>query len=212
MARLFLFGAVCSVLAVVVLGIGQLLKIDFQNVVYGVAAGAILGLVRMRPLYARVGAYLIGFCIAAGFYVIRLAFLPGTWVGNAVAIVIAIMLVTVIAAFTLDRVPMWAMFLGLMTFVGAYNGYFLTTPWLFETQAVSTASAILVSVAAGLVVAILVEFRVLHGGVDPIDPLAPAPANVTPPQDPQDPNPAGPPMESTDAGLAVLGTTTKGAE
>ena len=61
-------------------------------------------------------------------YVLRLAVLPATWLGNAIAVVIVLMLMTTISALTRDRLPLWAMFIGNAAFAGAYNGYFNTTP------------------------------------------------------------------------------------
>ena len=73
------------------------------------------------------------------------------------------------------------MFIGVAAFGGAYNGYFTATPWLFETQAIQVAAAMLFSAAAGFLVCILVEIRVSRGGVSKTDPMAP----LTPQNDPQ---------------------------
>ena len=175
MRRTLLFGAVVSVLAFGVIMFGQLLGLNLQNVLVGMSLGAALGLVRTSSPLTRMGAFLIGFVAGLAFYLLRLGIFPSTWLGNAIAVVITLMLLTVIAALTRDRIPLWAMFIGTACFAGAYNGYFTSTPWLLETQAVSVAATMLFSVAAGFVVALLVEIRAARGGVDAIDPMAPAP-------------------------------------
>ena len=82
---------------------GQLLNFNLQNVLLGLALGAATGLVRTHSPLARISAFLIGFALGMAFYVLRLAVLPATWLGNAVAVVIVLMLMTTISALTRDR-------------------------------------------------------------------------------------------------------------
>ncbi len=173
MIRVFLFGATCSLLAFIIIMSGQLLNFDLQNVLLGLALGAATGLVRTHSPFARISAFLIGFVLGMAFYVLRLTFFPSTWLGNALAVILVLMLMTTVSAFTRDRLPLWAMFIGNAAFAGAYNGYFSSTPWLFETQAVQVAAAMLFSAGAGFLVCILVEIRFARGGVDPLDPMKP---------------------------------------
>ena len=91
---------------------GQLLNFNLQNVLLGLALGAATGLVRTHSPLARISAFLIGFGLGMAFYVLRLAVLPATWLGNAVAVVIVLMLMTTVSALTRDRLPLWAMFIG----------------------------------------------------------------------------------------------------
>ena len=181
MRRVFLFGGVCSILAFFIIMSGELLDFDLQNVMLGLALGAATGLIRTHSPLTRISAFLIGFVLGMAFYVLRLAVLPSSWLGNAIAVVLVLMLMTTISALTRDRLPLWAMFIGVAAFGGAYNGYFPATPWLFETQAIQVAAAMLFSAAAGFLVCILVEIRVSRGGVSKTDPMAP----LTPQNDPQ---------------------------
>lgn len=180
MARTFLFGAACSVLAFLIIMSGQLLNFDLQNVLLGLALGAATGLVRTHSPLARISAFLIGFVLGMAFYVLRLAVFPSTWLGNALAVVLVLMLMTTVSALTRDRLPLWAMFIGNAAFAGAYNGYFSSTPWLFETQSIQVASAMLFSAGAGFLVCLLVEVRVARGGVSPVDPMRPTGPRKTP--------------------------------
>ncbi len=212
MGRVFLFGAACSVLAFFIIMSGQLLNFDLQNVLLGLALGAATGLVRTHSPLVRISAFLIGFALGMAFYVLRLAVFPSTWLGNALAVVLVLMLMTTISALTRDRLPLWAMFIGNAAFAGAYNGYFSATPWLFETQSIQVAAAMLFSSGAGFLVCILVEIRVARGGVNPTDPMKPArpepPAGsaVDSPVGTGEPIPAGVGASSS-AGLSVLNQT-----
>jgi len=175
MARVLLFGVASAVLAAVIMTLGALWSLNLQNVLVGIAAGAVLGLVRMRTPVARVGGFLIGYVLAIVMYGLRLALLPATVAGNIVATCGLIIVLTVISALTKDRMQLWAMFLGCLVFSASYDGYFLATPWYALSQIPGVATAVLVSVAAGFLVTLLVELRVERGGVDPRDPMAPAP-------------------------------------
>ncbi|MFZ1362230.1 MAG: hypothetical protein WAS05_04760 [Candidatus Nanopelagicales bacterium] len=181
MKRIFLFGIACSALAALVIIIGDLLNLHLQNVMLGIGGGAILGLVRTHSPAMRYIACLIGFALGLVFYVVRLAVLPATIWGNLVAVVVTLLLVTLIAGLSSDRVPMWGMLLGVTMFAGAFDNYFTTTPWLFVSQAIATAAAMLFAVTAGFMVAVLVELRVYNGvgsGADPMRPSGEKDANA----------------------------------
>lgn len=206
MARVMLFGVVISVLAFGAIMFGQLMSLDLQNVLVGLALGGALGLVRTHSPLARISAFMIGFVLGLVFYALRLAILPATWLGNAIAVVVVLLVLTVISALTKDRLPLWAMFIGTACFAGAYNGYFNTTPWLFETQAISVAATMLFAVSAGFVVALLVEIREQRGGVQSVDPMAPVdPGGSTLPPA------AEPASAANNSGLSVFtGTAQRG--
>ncbi|MGV1037293.1 MAG: hypothetical protein ACOYD0_09745 [Candidatus Nanopelagicales bacterium] len=211
MARTMLFGVVCAVLAFLVIMTGQVLNLSLQNVLLSLAVGAALGLVRTNSPVARIGAFLIGFLLGIIFFVLRLAVFPATWLGNAAAVVLIILALTLISALTKDKLPLWAMFLGAAVFAGSYNSYFMTTPWLFESQTVSVAAGSLFAVSAGFFVALLVELREARGGVDSIDPMKPIdPPDggdaASAPTNDATTNPAGAIPTQQDSGLSVFAT------
>ena len=180
MRRVFLFGGTCSVLAFLIIMSGSVLNFNLQNVLLGLALGAATGLIRTHSPLTRISAFSSvsprhGVLCAAGW----LSFLPPGF-GNAIAVVIVLMLMTTISALTCDRLPLWAMFIGNAAFAGAYNGYFNTTPWLFETQAIQVAAAMLFSAGAGFLVRLLVEFRRMRGGVNLVDPMEPTGPSTIP--------------------------------
>lgn len=210
MKRIFLFGIACSALAALVIIIGDLLNLHLQNVMLGIGGGAILGLVRTHSPAMRYIACLIGFALGLVFYVVRLAVLPATIWGNLVAVVVTLLLVTLIAGLSSDRVPMWGMLLGVTMFAGAFDNYFTTTPWLFVSQAIATAAAMLFAVTAGFMVAILVELRVYNGAGSGADPMRPATAKAGEEQDSEaSANDAdSSPTEVGDQGLSAVGLSS----
>jgi hypothetical protein len=180
--RSLLFGVACSVMAVIVIIGGQLLDLNFQNVLVGIAAGAVLGLVRIGSPVARFGAFLIGFATGAVFYLLKSLVFPQTWAGNTIAVVLTIMLLTLVSTLTRDRIALWAMFVGTLVFTAAYDGFFNATPWLVTSQGPVIAGGILLCVAAGFLVTLLVEVREARLSVSPIDPMMPLePTAVDPP-------------------------------
>lgn len=210
MKRVFLFGVACSALAALVIIIGDLLNLHLQNVMLGIGGGAILGLVRTHSPAMRYIACLIGFALGLVFYVIRLAVLPATIWGNLVAVVVTLLLVTIIAALSSDRVPMWGMLLGVTMFAGAFDNYFTTTPWLFVSQAIATVAAMLFAVTAGFMVAVLVELRVHHGVGEGADPMRPVDSDkVDEPKDTKnEDNSEGSSPDTDGQGLSAVGLGT----
>lgn len=205
MGRVFLFGGACSVMAFIMIMSGQILDFDLQNVTLGLALGAATGLIRTHSPLTRISAFLIGFLLGMAMYTLRIAVLPSSWLGNAIAVVLVLMLMTTVSALTRDRLPLWAMFIGTAAFGGAYDGYFTLTPWLFETQAIQVAAAMLFSSAAGFLVCVLVEIRVSRGGVSPHDAMAPLEPPVGPETSTAAPIPVG---ATSSAGLSVLDPTS----
>lgn len=206
MRRVFLFGVVSAALASLVIVVGDLLNLPLQNVLFGIAGGATLGLVRTHSPIARYVAFLLGFLLGFVFYAIRLAVLPATVWGNLVAVVIIILAITTISALTRDKIPMWAQMVGVTMFAGSYDGYFNTTPWLFLEQSVSAGVATLFAVTAGFALCVLVELRVKNGVGSPEDPMEPATSNSAS----NSHNSESSPDKKVEAGLAGIGIGSQG--
>lgn len=173
MLRVMLFGAACAVLAAIFIFAGAALGLALPNVLYGIAAGAVLGLVRLQSPLGRAGAFLVGYAFGVIYFVLSATVLPSTPAGVTVATIVVILVCTLISALTRDRMPLWAMFLGAMTFVGAYWASYASSPWLLPTQSVQLATAVLLTVAAGFLVTLLVEVRELRGDVSEQNPMVP---------------------------------------
>lgn len=182
MRRVLLFGVVAAVLLAVVTGVGQMLGILYPNVLVGIAAGAGLGLVRVGSPGARAGAFLVGFVICIVGYLIRVTLLPTYWLGMIVFGALVILLVTVISALTRGRLPLFAMFLGVVVFSGTMESPFILTPWFLLSLLPQLASGLLMTVAAGFLVTLLVELME-DGPIEApmADPMLPAPASADQP-------------------------------
>jgi hypothetical protein len=128
-----------------------------RTAMYGVALGAVLGLVRDGGPAGRAGSFAAGFAFAWVGYALRAAVLPDIPMGRAVAAFLVIGLVTVLAAATRDALPLWAGLLGAGTFAAAYEQAFTTTPTAFATESVTAATTVLLAAAAGYLVAVVVR-------------------------------------------------------
>lgn len=181
MLKVLLFGVVCAVMAAILIFLGAAMGLQLPNVLYGIAAGAVLGLQRTQSPLGRAGAFLIGFLFGLLYFVVTATVLPATAAGSAVATVVIILILTLIAMLTRDRLPLWGMFLGAMTYIGVYWAAYNATPWFLPTQSVQLAGAVLLPAAAGFLICLLVEIRELkgHGTLeDVMAPDRPAPEPV----------------------------------
>ena len=162
MRHTWVVGLTMAVLVVVVAAVGQAMSLNLQNIVYGVGAGAVLGLAGPGGPIGRCIGFVIGLVAAIAYFLLRLAALPPTWLGAALASIVVIIILTVVSSVTKGKVPMWAPLLGAVSMVGAYNTAFNTTPWLLQTQIVTVACNLLLSAAVGFLIAILVELERNH--------------------------------------------------
>ncbi len=156
MRRTLLLGAVAAIVAWVLIAVGGVLGLSYQNVFVGLAAGMVLGLVRDSSPAARAGACLIGFVVMVVFYLLRAGFLPVGTAGLRVSIAGTIVVLTIIAALTRNRLRLWAMLLGAGVLAGLYDSA-LATPWFIFTQLPTAATTGLVTIAVGFLIALLAE-------------------------------------------------------
>lgn len=170
MRRTLVTGVACCVVAAIVFVLGQMLGLPSQDVLVAAGGGAILAIVRDGSPLARYGSFLIGLIAGFAYFAAMAAFVPGNWVGVMVATIGGIILCTLISALTRGRLPLWAMFLGVVLFVSAYKPMFENELWLFESQSVMVLCWSLFAVTCGFLVVIVVELlepRQRHGD-DPI--------------------------------------------
>lgn len=151
------FGALCAVLAFVVIITGQFLNLPLQNVLVGIAVGAVLGMVRIGSPLARFVGFLVGLFGGAMFYLLESLVFPSTWFGNAVAVALAIMFMAIVAAVTRGWLGLWSLFLGAVAFAATYDGFFATTPWLIQSQGPVLLGGMIFCVSCGFLSALFVE-------------------------------------------------------
>ncbi len=132
----------------------------------GAAAGAVLALVPDTTPLARLGGALLGMVAALVGFVLRAAVLPDSAGGRAVAVAIVVLLCTVVAVLTFQRIALWAPLLGAAVFAGAYERVYAAAPPELPETSVSTLTAVLVSVAIGFLATIWAAPRALRAEGD----------------------------------------------
>jgi hypothetical protein len=136
MVRTFVVGLLIAVAAALVLVIGGPIGLNAGVAVVGVCLGAVLALVGSGGPFARIGAWAAGFVLTWVSYAVTALLLPSNNVGSAVGAFIGLVLVTLVAGLTRERLPLWCGLLGVATFVGSYFNAFDTAPYLFKTQSI----------------------------------------------------------------------------
>jgi hypothetical protein len=153
-------GLVLAVSAALVIGLSDLLGLDLQPVaLLGASLGGALAFVPHTPDWGRLAGFLVGFLAAWVGYALRAAVLPDAAAGRAVAALIVIVLVTVVAAATAGRLPLWSGLIGVAALVGAYEELYTSAPSQFVGDSMGAATAILLAVAVGYLVASLTSLQ-----------------------------------------------------
>jgi hypothetical protein len=157
MRRSFLSGLVLAIAAVLVVVLGAAFDLELESVaLLGAALGAVLALVPDRGPGVRLAGFGLGFVIAWVGYAARAALLPDTSSGRAVAVGLVVVLCTLVAALSGDRLPLWSVLLGTAALAGGYEfTYAAAPPELMDTSA-STATTLLLTVGIGFLAASLV--------------------------------------------------------
>mgnify|MGYP001200968800 CR=1 FL=1 len=188
MKRIFLGGLLLAVITALALWIDGALHIGLGAAMFTGGIGVVLGLVNPGGPIARITSFLIGFLLSWAMFGVQAALLPQVTLSQIICAVVSIAIITLIAGFTKDRMPFWALLLGGATMVGAYYTLFTQAPQNFLTESVSSAGGALAGVAIGFIVAALMR---LIGGDDTQEatPQAAAPvAAPTPTPVPNDPS------------------------
>ncbi len=188
MKKIFLGGLLLAVITALALWIDGALHIGLGAAMFTGGIGVVLGLVGPGGPIARITSFLIGFVLAWAMFGVQAALLPQVTLSQIIAAVVSIAIITLIAGFTRDRMPFWALLLGGATMVGAYYTLFVQAPQNFIAESVTAAGGALAGVAIGLIVAALMN---LIGGDDKEPTAQDAGAQLaapTPPPVPNDPS------------------------
>lgn len=153
MKKIVVGGLVLIVFVTIGLLVGAALEVALAGVLFTGAIGVVLGIVPLGGPVMRIVAFLIGFVLGWVGFGLQAGVLPQTTASQIIAAVLVIIVVTVIAALSRDKVPFWAMLLGAATMVGAYQTAFLAAPENFLTGSPIAATGALVGVAMGLITA-----------------------------------------------------------
>ena len=173
MKKIFIGGLLLAVFTAIALWIGAALQLPLGGILFSGGVGAVLGLVKQGGPIARIVSFLIGFLVSWVLFGVQAALLPQVVLSQVIGAVVVIAIVTMVAGFSRNKMPFWALLLGSATMVGAYQTQFENAPQNFLTQSVTSAGGTLIGVALGLIVAFIME---LIGA----DADAPAAAAATP--------------------------------
>ncbi|MFN8125432.1 MAG: hypothetical protein U0R64_02835 [Candidatus Nanopelagicales bacterium] len=181
MGKVFVQGLVVMLGGFVALALNQVLNLGLGAIAFGVAIGAILGLVSDGGPVGRVGSFVVGMLIAMVMFVVQALLLNGSFVGQVLQLVIGLGLITLICALTSGRLPLWSALLGSALVTGAYGTYFQNAPQNLLTELPQYVTASLVPASLAFLATIFVADRVVeHTQVDEKIDEAGAAAGLTP--------------------------------
>ena len=157
MRTTLLTGGVLLVAAVLVISLSNSLSLDVESVaLMGAAIGAVLALVPDHSPLFRLCGFLIGFLGAWIGYIVRAGFLPDTTTGHAIGVAFVVIVATLGAALSRDRIPLWSTLLGAATLAGSYEQTYLLAPSQVLRTSTSSSTSVLLAVALGFFAAALV--------------------------------------------------------
>jgi hypothetical protein len=154
--RTCVVGAALTATAGLLTAYGDLFGADLPAVaLFGLAAGAVLGLVPDRAPAARVAGFAVGFLATWLAYALRAAVLPDIPVGRGIAAVLVLSAITAVATATAGRVPLWSGLLGAVSLAGVYEATYTTTPAAFASESTTAATTVLLVASLGFLLTVL---------------------------------------------------------
>jgi hypothetical protein len=173
MARTAVIGVIVALLAALVAIGGDALGI---TTVWPVLLAVAVGLAAREPTVGRIAAYVIGALAAWASIALGAALLPQTGLADAIALMVALGILTVIAAVTADHVPLWAGLAGYVAFSAFYEPIYAANPTLFLSE--SPVALLTVLLAGGVGFAIAGLAALFTAGTADTDELRSAPVVV----------------------------------
>jgi hypothetical protein len=160
MRRTLLVGGVLAVSAFLVVVLSNLFDLELDSVtLLGVALGAVVALVPDRSPWMRLGGFVAGIVVAWIGFFIRAALLPDTATGRALTVGLVILLCAVIAAASMERLPLWTLLVGAAALSGAYEYTYAAAPPEIASTSVTAVTSLLVASAVGFLVVALTTPR-----------------------------------------------------
>lgn len=157
MRTTMLTGGVLVVAAVAIVMLSSTLGLDVESVaLMGAATGAVIALVPDRTPQARLIGFLVGFGASWLAYLVRAGFLPDTHAGHALAVGLVVIVCTLVAGLSRDRVPLWATLVGAAALTGSYETTYVEAPSQVLSTSASSSTSVLLAVALGFFAAALV--------------------------------------------------------
>lgn len=160
MRRTLLVGGVLAVSAFLVVVLSNLFDLELDSVtLLGVALGAVVALVPDRSPWMRLGGFVAGIVVAWIGFFIRAALLPDTTTGRALTVGLVVLLCALIAAASMERLPLWSLLVGAGALSGAYEYTYAAAPPEVASTSVTAVTTLLVTSAVGFLVVALTAPR-----------------------------------------------------
>ena len=157
MRTTLLTGGILVVAAILIVMLSSPLGLDVESVaLMGAATGAVVALVPDRTPAARLIGFIVGFGASWLAYLVRAGVLPDTHAGHAVAVALVVIVCTLVAGLSRDRVPLWATLVGAAALAGSYETTYVEAPSQVLSTSASSSTSVLLAVALGFFAASLV--------------------------------------------------------
>lgn len=147
MVRIIVSGLALFGAAAVAIGLDSLLGLGLGFAILGIAIGGVLGLVPGGGAIGRMLAYVLGVVIVLAAYLGRVLVGNSSDLGLLVGSAVIILTITLVAAVSNNRLPLWAGLLGAVTVIGAYETAFEIAPQNILSELLPEVSTALVPVA-----------------------------------------------------------------
>lgn len=154
MSRTVLRGAVIALVAALVAVSGSAIGID---TVWPVLLAAAVGLSTLSLTPGRVAAFVVGAIVSWAVFAVRAGFLPDVAMARALVVAVGVVLLTILAATTAERAPLWAGLVGFAAFSAYYEPMYAESPTLFLSESPLALVTVLLAAAVGFVAALLTE-------------------------------------------------------
>lgn len=154
MLRTVLGGAVVALVAGLVAIVGPGIGIT-ELWPFLLAAG--VALAAGPAVASRTGAVALGAVIGFVGMALRAGVLPDVAIGRAIVVVLAIGILTLVAALSQGLLPLWASLAGYALFVGYYSPTYADSPTTFLADAPVALVTVLLAAGVGAIVAIVAE-------------------------------------------------------
>jgi hypothetical protein len=155
MARTVITGAVVALLAALLAVTGGALGI---TTIWPVLLAVAVGLAAGHVTLGRVVAYVVGVLVSWVMMAIAAGVLPQLAITDALIVVLAVVILTAIAALSGERAPLWAGLAGYAAFAALYEPIYAANPTLFLSESPVALLTILLAGALGIAIATIAEF------------------------------------------------------
>ncbi len=152
--RTVIGGAVVALLAGALAFIGPGIGI---NTLWPFLLAAGVALAAGPAVASRTGALALGTLVGFAAMALTAGVLPQVPLSDAIAVVVAVAILTLVAALTRGLLPLWAGLAGYAMFVGYYRPTYVDSPTTFLADAPVALVTVLLAAGVGAIVAIVAE-------------------------------------------------------